>query len=429
MPIPRDVRITDVRVATLVGVPFRSTILRLDTNVGVSGYGEVRDGASRNYALMLKRRLLGQNPLDISAVFERVRQFGYHGRQGGGVSAVDMALHDLAGRILEVPAYMLLGGRFRDRVRCYADTPDLLRSGGACRAPAGPPGRRLHLPQDGPRGEPAVGRTRARSSLRTAHATTGTRCTRTPGSSSPRQGSPSWSTTSARCATRSATTSRSRSTTSGHIAVDSCLRLGRALEPFTLAWLEDLVPWQLTDQWRQLTEAFTTPTATGEDIYGREGFKPLVEAEAVRIIHPDPATSGGLAETKRIGDYAAEHGIGMALHMAASPVATLAATHIAAATASFLALEFHSFDVPNWSRLVTGLPNPLVEQGFITVPDTPGLGFEGLDSGRARRLRRPGGAGRLRAHRRVGPRAGQRHGCGAEPVRAATDRGKLPGAG
>ena len=99
----------------------------------------------------------------------------------------------------------------------------------------------------------------------------------------------------------------------------------------------------------------------------------------MRIIHPDPATSGGLAETKRIGDYAAEHGIGMALHMAASPVATLAAAHIAAATASFLALEYHSFDVPNWSRIVTGLPDPLVEQGFITVPETPGLGFDDLN--------------------------------------------------
>jgi L-alanine-DL-glutamate epimerase-like enolase superfamily enzyme len=378
MPVPRDVRITDVRVATLVGVPFRSTILRLDTNIGVSGYGEVRDGASRNYVLMLKRRLLGQNPLDISAVFERVRQFGFHGRQGGGVSAVDMALHDLAGRILEVPAYMLLGGRFRDRVRCYADTPtcaDPTELGDhlLARREAGFTFLKMDLGVSLLWDVPGalIAPYGARNDRFTMHPYAGIQLTE------------------AGLAFLVDHVRAVRDTIGydiplavdhvGHIAVDSCLRLGRALEPFTLAWLEDLVPWQLTDQWRQLTEAFTTPTATGEDIYGREGFKPLIEAEAVRIIHPDPATAGGLAETKRIGDYAAERGIGMALHMAASPVATLAATHIAAATASFLALEFHSFDVANWSSIVTGLPNPLVEQGFIAVPDTPGLGFDALD--------------------------------------------------
>lgn len=378
MSVPRDVRITDVRVATLVGVPFRSTILRLDTNVGVSGYGEVRDGASRNYVLMLKRRLLDQNPLDVSAVFERVRQFGYHGRQGGGVSAVDMALHDLAGRILEVPAYLLLGGRFRDRVRCYADTPTCtdpleLAEHLLARRAAGFTFLKMDLGVNLLWDIPGalIAPYGARNDRNTMHPYAGIQLTEV----------------GLAFLVEHVRTVRDRIGYDiplavdhvGHIAVDSCLRLGRAMEPFTLAWLEDLVPWQLTDQWRQLTQAFTTPTATGEDIYGREGFKALVEAEAIRIIHPDPATSGGLAETKRIGDYAAERGIGMALHMAASPVATLAATHIAAATASFLALEFHSFDVSNWSGLVTGLPNPLVEQGFITVPDTPGLGFEGLD--------------------------------------------------
>jgi L-alanine-DL-glutamate epimerase-like enolase superfamily enzyme len=161
----------------------------------------------------------------------------------------------------------------------------------------------------------------------------------------------------------------------GHIALDSCIRIGRALEPFTLAWVEDMIPWQLTDQWRQLTTSIATPTCTGEDIYLKESFRPLLEQGAVRVIHPDPATSGGILETKRIGDLAEEHGIPMALHMAASPIATLAAVHIAAATQNFLALEHHAADVPWWSDLVTGLPNPLIEDGYIVVPDGPGLGF------------------------------------------------------
>ncbi|MGH7920824.1 MAG: mandelate racemase/muconate lactonizing enzyme family protein, partial [Candidatus Dormibacteraceae bacterium] len=165
----------------------------------------------------------------------------------------------------------------------------------------------------------------------------------------------------------------------GHLGVDSCIRLARALEPFTLAWVEDLVPWQFVGQWRQITDAISTPTCTGEDIYLREGFRPLIEAEAVRFIHPDPATSGGILETKRIGELAEEHGIAMALHMAATPIATMAAAHIGAATSNFVVLEHHAADVPFWSDLVTGLDRPIIQDGRITMPDTPGLGFSGIN--------------------------------------------------
>ena len=127
----------------------------------------------------------------------------------------------------------------------------------------------------------------------------------------------------------------------GHIGIDDCLRLGQALEPYNLAWLEDLVPWQFTDKWVQLERALHTPVCTGEDIYLLEGFKPLLEARAVNIIHPDLATSGGIMETKKIGDYAQEYGISMALHMAGTPISTMASVHCAAATENFIALEHH----------------------------------------------------------------------------------------
>jgi L-alanine-DL-glutamate epimerase-like enolase superfamily enzyme len=122
---PGDLRITDLRVANVDGVPFRSSIIRIDTNQGLAGYGEVRDQASATYALMLKSRLVGENPCNVDKIFRKIKQFGHHGRQGGGVSGVEMALMDLAGKAYGVPAYALLGGRFRDEVRCYADTPSL----------------------------------------------------------------------------------------------------------------------------------------------------------------------------------------------------------------------------------------------------------------------------------------------------------------
>ena len=119
---PSELRITDMRVAEIVGAPFTSALLKIYTNQGIVGLGEVRDGASATYALMLKSRLLGENPCDIDRLFRRIRQFGGHGRQGGGVSAVEIALWDLAGKAYGVPVYQMLGGRFRDKVRIYCDT-------------------------------------------------------------------------------------------------------------------------------------------------------------------------------------------------------------------------------------------------------------------------------------------------------------------
>jgi L-alanine-DL-glutamate epimerase-like enolase superfamily enzyme len=165
----------------------------------------------------------------------------------------------------------------------------------------------------------------------------------------------------------------------GHIGLESCIRVGQALDRFCLAWYEDMLPWQYTDQYVALSRAVATPICTGEDIYLKEGFRPLLEARAVAVIHPDLATSGGILETKKIGDLAQEHGVAMAMHMAASPIATLASVHCAAATENFRVLENHASDVPWWDDLVTGLPKPLVQDGYIAVPETPGLGFEGIN--------------------------------------------------
>ncbi len=102
-----NLKITDLRVANLRGVPFRSTIVRIDTNQGITGYGEVRDGASQTYALMLKHHLVGENPCNVDKLFRKIKQFGHHARQGGGVSGVEMALMDLAGKPTTPPFTLL----------------------------------------------------------------------------------------------------------------------------------------------------------------------------------------------------------------------------------------------------------------------------------------------------------------------------------
>ena len=376
---PSQLRITDMRVAPITGMPFDSVLLRLDTNQGISGYGEVRDGASKSYALMMKSRIVGENPCDVDRLFRRIKQFGYHGRQGGGVSGIEMALMDLAGKAYGVPVYQLAGGKFRDRILCYCDT-ESERDGKLM-------GRRLKQRVEAGFGflkmdvgvglladvaDAVIAPPGVVEGREVMHPFTGIQITDV---------GIDWL-----CQYVADVRSEVGYEIPlavdhfGHLGVESCIRLGKALDQFTLAWYEDMIPWQFADQYSQLSEAVDTPVCTGEDIYLKEGFSDLLDRRAVAVIHPDLATAGGIFETKKIGDAAQERGIAMALHMAMSPIAAMASVHCAAATENFMVLENHSADMlDHWSALVTGLPSPLVQDGHIRVPDTPGLGFDGLD--------------------------------------------------
>ncbi len=374
---PSDLRITDMRIANVLG-PMRSTLIRIDTNQGISGYGEVRDGASKTYALLLKSRIIGENPCNVDKIFRKIKQFGHHARQAGGVCGIEMALMDLAGKAYGVPAYQLAGGKFRDEVLCYCDTPTV--------ANGSEMGKRLKnrmemgfkfLKMDVGIGllSDVSGALSAPPNMiesrEIMHPFTGTQIT------------PKGIDTLVQYVADVRDVIGYEIPLAvdhfGHIGVEASIRLGQALDPFTLAWLEDMIPWQLTDQWKRLTDALLTPTCTGEDIYLKEDFMPLLEKGAVSVIHPDLASSGGILETKKIGDLAQEHGIAMAMHMAATPICALANVHCAAATENFLVLENHSVDDPQWSEMVTGLPTPLIQDGFIQVPEGPGLGFEDVN--------------------------------------------------
>ena len=115
--------ITDMRFCDIDDMPKRCTLIKIYTNVeGLVGYGEVRDAATKTYAALCKSRILGENPCNVDKIFRRIKQFGGHSRQGGGVSGIEVALMDLAGKAYGVPCYQLLGGKFRDKIRVYCDT-------------------------------------------------------------------------------------------------------------------------------------------------------------------------------------------------------------------------------------------------------------------------------------------------------------------
>jgi L-alanine-DL-glutamate epimerase-like enolase superfamily enzyme len=161
----------------------------------------------------------------------------------------------------------------------------------------------------------------------------------------------------------------------GSIGVNSCIRLGKALAKYNLSWLEDMIPWQNTELLKEIADEVDTPIATGEDIFLKEPFQVLCAAHAVDIIQPDLLSTGGILETKKIGDMAQEYGVPMALHCAHTPIGAMASVHCAAATENFLVLENHAVDMPYWGDLVDGIEKPIVNKGFITVPEKPGLGI------------------------------------------------------
>ena len=119
---PSELKITDMRITNIDGAPKHCPLIKIYTNQGIVGYGEVRDASSATYALMLKSRILNENPCNVDKIFRRVKQFGGHSRQGGGVSGVEVALMDIAGKAWGVPCWQMLGGKFRDKVRVYCDT-------------------------------------------------------------------------------------------------------------------------------------------------------------------------------------------------------------------------------------------------------------------------------------------------------------------
>lgn len=383
---PSDLKITDMRVVRVL----RTAIIRIYTNQGIVGHGDVRDIGDYRYALELKSRILGENPCNVEKLFKVIKQFGYHGRQGGGVSGVETALWDLAGKAYGVPVYQMLGGKYRDSVRIYCDTtmsqdPEEYAQRMQARVDAGYTALKMdigiNLIEDVPgalvnakfwKNQP--GGLSGWNSIPGSYANTEHPFTRVQitekgidklmeyvdvmrskiGYEIP-MGTDHW----------------------GHFDKNEAIKIARAAEKYNLAYLEDLIPWQYTKDWKEITESTTTPTVTGEDIYLLEGgFKELIDNRAVDIIHPDPVGAGGLLTTKRIGDYAQQNGIPMMLHHASSPVSFLGAVHAAAATENFLWLEHHFVDTPWYDDLVTGVSKPIVQDGYVPVPEKSGIGVE-----------------------------------------------------
>jgi L-alanine-DL-glutamate epimerase-like enolase superfamily enzyme len=281
---PSELKITDMRYCILQLDPdggSRNPIIRIDTNQGISGLGEVRDAADERYALFLKSRILGENPCNVEMLFKIIKQFGNHGRQGGGVSGVEMALWDLTGKAYGVPCWQLLGGRYRDMVRLYSYIP--------VSGKGGPEMNVEKFKEDIKQRIDVQGFTWLKfyPSLEMIGHIPGTTVN-----------SKFWSTQqyndfmsyyrTKQPFTQQQITDKGLDALAeyvetvrnvigyeiplsadgfGNYDLNNCIRVGQALDIYRLAWLEDMLSWEMTEQWKVLTDSINTPTLTGEDIY------------------------------------------------------------------------------------------------------------------------------------------------------------------
>ena len=386
---PSKLRITDMRACRIAsGLDY--PIIRIDTNQGVYGLGEVRDAGVEGIALVLKPHLVGRDPLSIEPTLDTIRKFSNHLHLGGGFSAVDIALHDIAGKVYGVPCWRLLGSRYRERVRVYCHLP----STSDPKAFA-----------EGVRRRKEMGFTMFKTSWSASLAA------KTPGAVN-ENGVATEKGLKLMCERldmiRDAIgweASLALDHLGSRLRVNDCIRYVKALEPYQLVFAEDVLPalpgepgygGNISRDWgryKEIKEATTTPLAVGEDLFGlEEGFVDFIDNRAVDVIHIEPLTAGGIRETKRIADYAALKSIPTAVHCCVSPLGTIADVHAIATIRDFIALERDNvyLDLPWWQDLVTGIPKPIIQNGYIPVPEKPGLGVELNDEVVKQHLRVPG---------------------------------------
>lgn len=404
---PRSLKITDVRIAVIDDIPFPCPIVKIYTNQGITGLGEARDFGDPRFILMLKGLLLDRNPLDVEQIMRDVRRYGDHGRAGGGVSAVDMALMDIVGKFYDVPIHQLIGGQFREKVRLYTDTtesqdPETYAERLNDKVDDGYTALKMNLgigllaDKEGALNNAEVWKNENGDLSQYGYGTDP--------KTGPTYGSAEHPFTRIQITEKGLDILENYVSTVrdvvgyeiplgidhfGHFGVNEGIQLARRFKKYDLSYMENVVAWFYTDQWKEFTNSTTVPSMVGEDVYAldpthlssgnpRIGFKALIDQDAVDLIHPDIATAGGVNETKRIADYADKNGVAMYLHQAGSPIAAMASVHVAAASRNFVAQENHAAAVDVWRDLadLTDTNKPMVEDGYYNVPEGAGLGIE-----------------------------------------------------
>jgi len=390
-PGEKGIYITDLCTATIAGLNSNCTIIRLDTNKGISGYGECRCEDTNSIAELkaLKPTILGMNPTQIDKVFSAIKTYGSPfshptdtPRHTGAMSGIECACWDITGKVYNVPVWKLLGPKLRDSVRMYCDTPQQ-SSISALKSVV-----QSRLNQ---------GFTWFKMDLQRSYLTSGTDYILQNETGYPYQcitinqsGYDKWAQYAAAYRSMIGTAPLSSDhyqnwASTANLDVPSAIKLANLMGSSSYqgmygGWMEDIIAWYYPTQLKQVRDGTDMPILTGEDMYCMDELQPLVDAGAIDIFHPDQSTFGGIHQTRLAAEYAHTKGVKTAMHMSGSPFTLVCSLHIAAGISEFLAMEHHYSDLSWYDSLIDGIPKPLIQNGYIAVPEGPGLGITPNDT-------------------------------------------------
>jgi L-alanine-DL-glutamate epimerase-like enolase superfamily enzyme len=395
-PGEKGIFITDMYRGQLTGCG--GVIVRLDTNKGISGYGECRD-VDQNSATELsgvRSTVLGMNPTQVDQVFNAIKNYNdpqsdwrYQEHKTGGLCGIETASWDITGKVYNVPIWKLLGHKLRDKIRIYADTAQKNSS----TLPAAVQ-KRLDMGFTWFKADMYLSSLCIQGSDYTV------------GSSTNEYGyrpitiySSGYSKMEAYARQYRSLIGNTYPLNSDHyqgydnftsqLSVESAIELAYRMaasdcQGMNGGWMEDIIDWGWKDSQgnaaiKQVTAGTDMPILNGEDMYGFEEFQKEIDEGVVDHIHPDQATAGGIHDPRLAGEYASSQGVGTALHCSGGPFSYAASLHVAAGIPDFLALEYHHIDdsCNTWfDTVVDGFVRPFIQSdGHSYVPNGPGLGI------------------------------------------------------
>lgn len=368
---PSDLKITDVNCGYIRG--GSTLIVKLDTNQGIIGWGEGVDATRGTYHLVkgMGRRLIGQSPFQIHKIFEDIRRGGHFGGGQSGMyvavlSAIETALWDLSGKALDLPVYQLLGGKFRDEVRVYCDTA-LYRN-------------RFPSPEDFAEAAVDAVQDWGYSALKfdIDYVNDPDKYDRYNWTASQGEIQRMYDQLAA---VRDAVGPKIDLCVDMHGRYDrvTAQTIAAKVEDLNLTWLEEPIPAENFDAFKNLAEETSTPIAAGENVYLGHGFKQLLD-NGVDIIMPDLQKCGGLGEGQRIANLSNLYYIPFSPHMVASLLGAMACAHVSASVPNFHLMEWQSYfhTDPMFKEIVHyDIPaDEVIKDGFLKLSEKPGIGVD-----------------------------------------------------
>jgi galactonate dehydratase len=379
-------KITTVKTAATLGHGMHLWV-KVETDEGITGLGECVHGGVQAIAIIheLRQKLIGRDPFEIDAIFEDLRRRnvfngGFAGALITALTGIEIALWDLKGKALNAPIYELMGGKFRDKIRVYAD----------CQVEPSMDFGEIQRVVEGvlERGFTAF-KIDVDLGAYTGDRRRGGGIAKDPFNYTADE----WEHERMVELVEMVTTAAGKDIAVAadvhtRLDVTSAIRLAKDLERFHLLWLEEPVPPENVAAMREVKRATTTPICAGENLYLRLGVRDLLVQQAVDIIMPDIPKCGGLSECRKIANLAEIYYMPFAPHNVASPIGTMASAHVCGTVPNFLVIEFHWLHRDYWTTIITDKED-IIKDGYITLSERPGIGLE-LDEAVAQAHQYPG---------------------------------------